>query len=162
VSEYPTPIAAAHLARIRALAGFVRPPWVGLSDHSLGHDVAVAATAMGVVAIEKHFILQRTDGGPDAAFSMEPAEYRSMAEAVKSIHAATFGVGASPGDQPPFYRKSLYYAEDITSGTVIADGHLKCMRPNLGAHPNRRSLLIGKTAKRDLAAGTPVALDDLD
>jgi N-acetylneuraminate synthase len=162
VSEYPTPVEHAHLGRIRAMQGFVRPPMIGLSDHSLGHDVAVAATALGVVAIEKHFIGKRSDGGPDAAFSMEPTEYRALAAAVKAVHAAvSAGPGGLPHKSTPFYRKSLFYARDIRAGGVLSETDLRTMRPNLGIHLALLPSVVGRSVRHDVAAGSPVLLDDL-
>lgn len=160
VSEYPTPIASAHLGRIRAMQGYLRPPIVGLSDHSLGHDIAVAATALGVVAIEKHFTLARSDGGPDAAFSMEPSEYLAMAEMVRSVHAATFRGPSEADAKPSFYRKSLFYRRDIAAGERLSETDVRTMRPNLGIHPALLTAVVGRCARRDLAAHSPVSLDD--
>jgi sialic acid synthase SpsE len=161
ISEYPTPLAEAWLSRIRSLLGFLNPPMVGLSDHSLGHDVAVAATALGVVAIEKHFVLSRMDGGPDSSFSMEPTEFAMMASAVRAIHAAAFAGPPEQGQKPSFYRKSLFYGRAIACGDVISETDLRTMRPNLGIHPVLLSSVVGRSARRDLAAGSPVSLDDL-
>ena len=160
VSEYPTPIAAAWLSRIRALQGFIRPPLIGLSDHSLGHDVAVAATALGVVAIEKHLILNRSDGGPDAAFSMQPEEFRAMATAVTAIHAAVSAGPPAAASNSSFYRKSLYYARDIAAGSRLTETDVRTMRPSLGIHPALLSSVAGRSLRRAVAAGSPVALDD--
>jgi N-acetylneuraminate synthase len=161
VSEYPTPIENANLGRLHSFRGFVRPFMVGLSDHSLGHDIAVAATAMGVVAIEKHFILSRSDGGPDAAFSMEPEEYRAMASAVQAVHAAVSRAPPEPRRKSSFYRKSLFYARDIAAGARLSETDVRTMRPALGIHPALLPSVVGRYARRALAAGSPVAMGDL-
>ena len=160
VSEYPTPVDHANLGRIKGLQSHIKPPLVGLSDHSLGHEVAVAATALGVVAIEKHFILKREDGGPDAAFSMEVQEFRAMAAAVKSVHAAVFCQPPASGNTASFYRKSLFYARNVAARQQVSESDFRTMRPNLGIHPALLASVVGQRARRDLAAGSPVALDD--
>ena len=161
ISEYPCAIEKAHLSRIRSLQGFIRPPLIGLSDHSLGHDIAVAATAMGVVAIEKHFIGNRSDGGPDAAFSMEPDEYRALTSAVKAIHAATFAGPPERANSTPFFRKSLYYARPLAAGHRLQETDVRTMRPSLGIHPALLPMVVGRSLRRAVAPGSPVSLDDL-
>ena len=119
VSGYPTPVAEANLRTIPDLAARIDAP-VGLSDHSLGIGAAVAAVALGAVVIEKHVTLSRADGGPDAAFSLEPEELtnlvRGARDAWAALGAATYERAASEEAMVPF-RRSLYVVEDIPSGT---------------------------------------------
>lgn len=132
---------------------------VGLSDHTMGCGVAVAAVALGACVIEKHFTLRRADGGVDSAFSMEPAEFRMMREeadrAWQSIGKVTYG-GTPAEDKSREYRRSLYIAEDIEAGELLTPSNLRAVRPGHGLPPRFLSTLLGKRVARNVPAGTPV------
>lgn len=137
---------------------------VGLSDHTLGPVAAVAAVALGACVIEKHFTLDRADGGPDATFSVEPDELRSLVDAVKEAHAAVGSVrfGPSERERPSrALRRSLRVVEPIRVGEVVAAGAVRSLRPAGGLPPEMLGDVMGMVAVRDLAVGEPLTWGDL-
>ncbi len=161
VSGYPTPHEEANLARIPALAARFGAP-VGLSDHSLGTEVAIAAVALGAVAIEKHVTLARADGGPDAAFSLEPHELKALATCARTAHAALgrpdYGRAESEKGNMVF-RRSLYAVKDIPAGAHFTADNVRSIRPGYGMAPRELPNVLGRRAARAVARGTPLAWD---
>jgi N-acetylneuraminate synthase len=161
VSGYPTPAAEANLARIGALAARHGCP-VGLSDHTLGHEVAVAAVALGACVIEKHVTLRRADGGPDAAFSLEPGELAQLCAGARTVHAALgqaeYGHAQSEAGNVMF-RRSLYVVADIRAGEPFTAAHVRSIRPGHGLAPKYLPQVLGQRAVRDIARGTPLDWD---
>ncbi len=151
-SEYPASPEQMNLATLAGLYRFGCA--IGLSDHSLGSGVAIAATALGAQVIEKHFTLSRSDGGLDSAFSMEPDEFREMVDgcriAAKSIGKVKFGQGDKS------LRRSLYYSQDIKKGTVITENHIKTARPALGLSPLLIHRVLNKPIEKDVKENDPV------
>lgn len=135
---------------------------VGLSDHTMGCGVAVAATALGAVLIEKHFTLARSDGGVDSAFSLEPTEFRMLREeterAWQSLGEVTYG-GTKAESGSKQFRRSLYVAEDMAEGEIFTETNLRSVRPGYGLEPKHYDVLLGKRVNRALAKGTPVNWD---
>ena len=135
---------------------------IGLSDHTMGTGVSVAATALGAVLIEKHFTLARADGGVDSAFSMEPAEMRALREeterAWQSLGQVTYG-GTKAEDNSRQFRRSLYVAEDMEEGEPFDEKNLRSVRPGFGLEPKHYDILLGKRVNRKLTKGTPVSWD---
>ncbi|MGL5462976.1 MAG: N-acetylneuraminate synthase family protein, partial [Aeromonas veronii] len=135
---------------------------VGLSDHTLGSATAIAATALGATLIEKHFTLARADGGPDCAFSMEPAELTELVTSVNTAHAALgvadYHLTASEQGNRAF-RRSLYLVKEMAAGEVLTAEHIKSVRPALGLPPADYDRLIGKRVNRDMAANQPLNWD---
>jgi N-acetylneuraminate synthase len=164
VSGYPTPVGEANLRTIPDLAARLDAP-VGLSDHSLGIGAAVAAVALGAVVIEKHVTLRRADGGPDAAFSLEPEELadlvRSCRDAWDALGAVTYERAASEEAMVP-YRRSLYVVEDIPAGAPFTETHLRAIRPGYGLAPKNLGRVLGRTVTRELKRGTPLAPDMIE
>ena len=137
---------------------------VGLSDHTMGIGAAVAAVAFGATVIEKHFTLNRADGGVDAAFSMEPAELKTLVEetrrawqALGSIH---YGISESEKKSLVF-RRSLYVCEDIKAGEQFTEKNVRSIRPGLGLPPKYLDIVLGKTAVKDIKRGTPLTWDPI-
>ncbi|MDO8521850.1 MAG: pseudaminic acid synthase [bacterium] len=132
---------------------------VGLSDHTLGIGVATAAVAHGAVVVEKHFTLNRADGGPDAAFSLEPNEMKELVveteRAWQSLGHVSYGATASEKASLQ-ERRSLYIASDMKAGDVLTKGNLRCIRPSYGLPPKFYDVLLGKKVLRDVKKGTPV------
>jgi N-acetylneuraminate synthase len=132
---------------------------VGLSDHTLGIGVAVAAVALGASVVEKHFTLQRADGGVDSAFSLEPAELRLLVSeserAWTSLGQVTYGPTKAE-EKSLVFRRSLYIAEDLSAGDVLTPKNLRVVRPGKGLHPRFYEQLIGKRVRLNVAKGTPV------
>lgn len=158
VSAYPAPVEASNLKSIVALSerfGVV----VGLSDHTLGSVVAVTAVGLGAAIIEKHVTLARIDGGPDAAFSMEPDEVERL---VADCNAASLALGyVSLGRQPQaeinaVFRRSLYAVADIKKGDVFSADNVRSIRPGFGLAPKHLKEIVGRKAACDVLYGTPM------
>ena len=135
---------------------------VGLSDHTRGIGVAVAAVALGASVIEKHFTLSRAEGGVDAAFSLEPPELAALVEETRRAWQALGGVryGRSAAEHTSaLHRRSLYVAADMHAGEVFTTRNLRRIRPGLGLAPRHYELLLGKRVTCDVARGTPVSWD---
>lgn len=137
---------------------------VGLSDHTMGTGVAVAATALGAVLVEKHFTLARADGGVDSAFSLEPAEFQTLRDeterAWQALGKITYG-GTSAETRSMQFRRSLYVAEDMEEGDVFTETNLRSVRPGFGLAPKHLGILLGKRVNRALKKGTPVSWDQM-
>jgi len=161
VSAYPTPAEQANLSRIPALAQSYCWP-VGLSDHTLGTNVAVAAVALGAAVIEKHVTLARADGGPDAAFSLEPHELKTLVDGARTAFAA---LGRPDYDRAEAergnmtFRRSLYAVRDIVAGEVLTDKNVRSIRPGHGLPPKELPRVLGKRAARAIARGTPMSFE---
>ncbi len=135
---------------------------VGLSDHTGGIGAAVAAVALGATVIEKHFTLSRADGGVDSAFSLEPAELRSLVIETERAWQAlgTVAYGAYGAQQKSLiFRRSIFIAEDIPAGQVISPSQLRIVRPGHGLAPQNWDRVCGRTARRDLRFGEPTNWD---
>ncbi|MFT5240056.1 MAG: pseudaminic acid synthase [Candidatus Promineifilaceae bacterium] len=133
---------------------------VGLSDHTLGIAVPVAAIALGACAIEKHFTLSREDGGVDCGFSLEPHEFQSMVEAVRSAQRAlgkvSYGCSAEE-EKSKVFRRSLFAVEDIRIGEAFTMKNVRSIRPSAGLPPKYLGAVVGRTATCDIPRGTPLA-----
>ena len=138
---------------------------VGLSDHSMGIGVSVASIAMGATVIEKHFTLNRCDGGMDSAFSMEPSEMESLVVESERAWQSVGTISYGPGEkevQSRQYRRSLYIVEDIKAGEVITEKNMRAIRPGLGLPPKYYNIVLGKKVSGDVARGTAVCWDLLN
>ena len=135
---------------------------VGLSDHTMGCGVAVAATALGATVVEKHFTLARADGGVDSSFSMEPAEFALLRSETERAAQALGQVNYGPtrAEQPSLaFRRSLYIARDVKAGDVLDEKTVRCVRPGFGLEPKFMETVLGRRIARDAAAGTPLSWD---
>jgi N-acetylneuraminate synthase len=135
---------------------------VGISDHTMGIGVSVAAVALGATVIEKHFTLRRDDGGVDSAFSMEPDELRELVvESERAWHSlGTISYGPTEEEKGSLqFRRSLYVATNMQVGDVFTKDNLRIIRPASGLPPKYYDLLIGKKIGRDAQKGTPVTWD---
>ena len=163
-SSYPAPIDEANLTMIPQFEkDFDVIP--GLSDHTMGSIVPIVATSLGAKIIEKHFILDRSMGGPDASFSMNPTEFKEMVDAVRAAESALgnhdYQLTKKQQDGRQFAR-SLYVSADIKAGDIVTEKHIRSVRPGYGAHPKYLDQLIGKRANRDLTIGDRVELTYFD
>jgi pseudaminic acid synthase len=162
-SSYPAPIEEANMIMVAAMAekyGVI----TGLSDHTIGSTVPVVATCFGAKIIEKHFILDRSIGGPDASFSMNEAEFTAMVRAVREAEAAIGRVDYTLTDKQrkgKDFSRSLYVVEDIKAGDVITEANVRSIRPGYGLHPKHYREILGKKANRDLEKGERFSLDFL-
>jgi pseudaminic acid synthase len=163
-SSYPAPVAEANLAMMQQLAIDFKVK-IGLSDHTLGSTVPVIATALGAEVIEKHFILDRSIGGPDASFSMNEIEFTAM---VKAIREAEVAVGTTSYELSPKqvagkdFSRSLYVAESIKKGDIITESSIRSVRPGFSLHPKHLLEIIGLTATRALKKGERITLSDFE
>lgn len=135
---------------------------IGLSDHTMGVGVAVAAVAHGASIIEKHFTLSRAEGGVDSAFSLEPEELTSLVvetqRAWQSLGAVRYG-RTEAEKKSLVFRRSIYVAENIRAGEVLTERNVRVVRPGLGLHPRFYEQVLGKTARRDCRKGEPLNWD---
>jgi len=133
---------------------------VGLSDHSMGVGVAVAAVALGATVVEKHFTLDRADGGVDSSFSLEPAELASLVVETERAWQALGQVhyGVTEAERKSLvYRRSLYVTRDMAAGETFSADNLRAIRPGLGLAPRHLDAVLGRTARQALKRGTPLA-----
>jgi pseudaminic acid synthase len=161
-SSYPAPIEEANLAMIPDLAkrfGVIS----GLSDHTMGITAPVAATVLGARVIEKHFILDRSIGGPDASFSLNEEEFTAMVKAVREAEVALGTVDYTITEKMKKSRefsRSLYVVEDIKAGEVLTEQNIRSIRPGYGLHPKHCYDVLGKRAKLDLDRGKALEWGD--
>lgn len=160
-SAYPAPLEEANLKMIPNLAetfGVIS----GFSDHTLGITAPVVATTLGAKVIEKHFILDKSIGGPDADFSLDKKEFSEMIKAVrdteKLIGKIDYGMTEKKRKSRQFSR-SLYVAKDIKKGEVFTEENIRSVRPGLGIHPKYLKNLLGKVAKKDYDFGEALKID---
>jgi N-acetylneuraminate synthase len=161
VSAYPAAASDSNLVTMPQLARTYGVP-VGLSDHTHGSAVSVAAVALGATLIEKHFTLARADGGPDSGFSLEPAEFTTLVQDCATAYSALGSVQQGPksaeiGNRA--FRRSLYFVSDIAAGEIIGPEHVRSIRPGYGLEPKLIDEVIGKRVRLDCARGVPVAWD---
>ncbi|HYD70511.1 pseudaminic acid synthase [Azospirillum sp.] len=158
VSGYPTPPEDANLATLPHLAAAFGVP-AGLSDHTQGLAVPVAAVALGAALVEKHLCLSRADGGVDAAFSLEPGEFRAMAEACraawKAVGRVNYGVKPSEAGGRS-YRRSLYAVADIAAGEAFTMANVRSIRPGFGLAPKHLPAVLARRAARAIKRGEPL------
>lgn len=163
VSSYPAVLEDANVRTVADMAARFDCP-VGLSDHTLGTAASVAAVALGASVIEKHFTLARADGGPDAAFSLEPTEFRALVcdckDAWKALGRAHYDLLGSERANVQF-RRSLYVAADVKAGEALTRANVRSIRPGLGLPPAHFEDVLGRRATRDLERGEPLAWDML-
>lgn len=165
VSSYPAPLEQMNLRAMTTLRRTFGVP-VGLSDHTVGRDAAVAAVALGASVIEKHFTVDRSLPGPDHAMSMEPAEFADMVATLRRVQA-----GLGTGEKRPVpaeaevrtvARRSVVARTDLPAGTILTDASLAVRRPGTGLPPSRLPEIIGRSARRPLRAGEIIRLEDLE
>ncbi|MCC5992636.1 MAG: pseudaminic acid synthase [Rhodobacteraceae bacterium] len=158
ISAYPAAVEDMRLSTIASLAAAFGVP-IGLSDHSPGSTVAVAAVALGACMVEKHLTLARADGGPDAAFSLEPAEFADLVQDCRTAHQALgqprhdrAGIGGGNA----LFRRSLYVVADVAEGEVLSARNIRSIRPGLGLLPRYLPEVLGRRAARALRRGEPL------
>ena len=157
-SDYPASLEKANLLTIPDMKERFGVK-VGLSDHSMTNTIPMAAVAMGAEVIEKHFILDRSLGGIDSAFSLNPEEFASMVNSVREVETALGRVNYEMSEIDKGRRRSLYVAKDIKAGVVITNENVRSVRPGFGLHPKYLTEILGKTAVRDLKMGERFSLD---
>lgn len=161
VSIYPARADEMNLRTLPDMAARFRRP-VGLSDHSTTHTAALGAVALGACLIEKHFTLSRADGGPDAAFSLEPAELAELARAIREMESALGRIqyGPTAGEAASLmFRRSLFVVSAVKAGERFTPENIRSIRPSAGLSPRYLRDVLGKTATRDIGAGEPLDWD---
>ncbi|MGZ6962566.1 MAG: pseudaminic acid synthase [Ilumatobacteraceae bacterium] len=162
-SGYPADPAEMDLRAIPVMADLWQVP-IGLSDHTLTNTASIAAVALGACVIEKHVTLRRADGGPDAAFSLEPHELTQLVHDVKESFAALGAVRFGPTEREVAsraFRRSLRVVRPIGAGETITIDNVRSIRPSGGLEPDSISSVLGAAARRDLAVGDPLKWTDL-
>ncbi|MGR3434368.1 MAG: pseudaminic acid synthase [Shimia sp.] len=161
VSGYPAPPGDYNLATLPDMAARWGVP-VGLSDHTLDDTTAIASVALGASVIEKHFTLDRSGGGPDDSFSLEPDEFAALCTGARTAWEALGRVdyGRKSSEQGnAIFRRSLYVVRDVAAGAVIGAGDVRSVRPGHGLPPKALDGFVGRRAARDIAAQSPAAWD---
>jgi len=162
-STYPATPANSNLATIPHMRDLFGTE-VGLSDHTMGVGVSVAAVTLGATVIEKHFTTSRADGGVDSAFSMEPRELKMLVEETERAWQSLGDVSYGPTDaekESTNFRRSLYIGEDLKAGDVLTVGNLRNVRPGLGLPTKYYELVLGKAVKKDVIKGSPLSWEML-
>ena len=135
---------------------------IGLSDHTMGIGVSVASIALGARVIEKHFTLDRSDGGVDSTFSMEPAEMTHLVleteRAWQSLGKVNYGATEAEKKSMVF-RRSLYVVKTLKTGDILSENNVRAIRPGFGLPPKYLDQILGKRVNRDIIRGTPLAVD---
>ncbi len=158
VSAYPTPLEDVNLRTIPNLADTFKTV-VGLSDHTMGISVPIASVALGACIIEKHLTLDRKLGGPDAAFSLEPAEFKAMAKAVREVEKALGEVSYDLTEKMKKSRelsRSLFVVKDMKAGEKFTEENVRSIRPSYGLPPKYLKEVLGKRATQNIKKGTPL------
>lgn len=160
-SSYPAPASASNLQTIPDMRAWTELE-VGLSDHTLGVGAAIAAVALGATLIEKHVTLSRVDGAVDSSFSLEPGELETLVNESRRAWEALGGIKYGPTDADRgslAHRRSLFFGRDISAGSILERGDVRTARPSDGLSPRHADDIVGRTLKRSVQRGDPVAWD---
>jgi N-acetylneuraminate synthase len=160
-SAYPAPAGEMNLKTIPHLSEMFDVP-VGLSDHTLGTTIPVAAVSLGACIVEKHLTLSRKTTGPDSSFSLEPQEFRTMVNAIRETEKAIGRVNYTVTEHEQasrVFRRSLFVVEDIIEGEVLTEKNVRSIRPGYGLPPKYLHKILGKKAKENICRGTPLRWD---
>lgn len=163
-SAYPAPLEDMNLKTIPDLADTFKAV-VGLSDHTLGIALPIAAVALGAKIIEKHFILDRKLGGPDATFSLEPEEFKTMVKAIREVEIALGRVSYELSEKTKKSRefsRSLFAVKDIKAGASLTEENVRAIRPGFGLHPRYFKEVTAMKAKKDIKKGSPLTWELLE
>ena len=164
VSGYPAPASDYNLKTLEDMAERFGVP-VGLSDHTLDNTTAIASVALGACIIEKHLTLDRTGGGPDDSFSLEPHEFAALCSGARTaweaVGAVDYGRKSSELGNVKF-RRSLYFVQDMKAGEVVTAASLRSVRPGYGLAPKMLDKIIGKRVLKDTSKNTPVRQENIE
>ncbi len=160
-SEYPAQISDANLLTIPEIKNRFGVK-VGVSDHSFGSTVPMVAVALGATVVEKHIILDRNLGGPDADFSMEPHEFKEMVEKVREVEQSLGKITFDVSEKNKSRRRSIFVSQDIKQGEVFTNKNIKSVRPGAGLHPKFYNEVIGKKASKNYKKGTPLDISTIE
>ncbi|WP_270852644.1 pseudaminic acid synthase [Fusobacterium varium] len=163
-SQYPAKLEDANLIMIKDLAERFNVK-AGLSDHTMGSLVATTAVAMGAEVIEKHFIIDRSLGGPDSSFSMTPIEFREMVENIRNVEKMIGKVSYEITEKKKKsfkFKRSLFVSKNIKKGEILTEENIKSVRPADGISPKYYNHVLGKKVRKDLKFGTPLLFEDIE
>jgi pseudaminic acid synthase len=155
-SEYPAPVERANLLTIPDMIKRLNVP-IGISDHTLGITLPIVAVTLGATIVEKHFILDRNLGGPDSAFSLEPADFSQMVKAIREAELSLGVVDYELSEKDKLRRRSLFAIKDIAKGEILSSENVRSIRPGLGLAPEYFEQILGKTASENIKKGTPLS-----
>ena len=164
ISSYPAPVEQANILQMKTLAEKFNVT-VGLSDHTLGTTVAIAAVAQGAAIVEKHFTLSRADKGPDSTFSLEPEELGLLCRETRNAWLCQGGTDFTRQEAEKanrVFRRSLYFVRDLPAGAVITDEDVRRIRPGSGLPPKYQNDVIGKKTRNPVKRGMPVTWESID
>jgi pseudaminic acid synthase len=165
VSEYPAPVEHCNLATMLDLKKQFPHCKIGLSDHTLGTTVAIAAVALGATVIEKHITLNRAEGGVDAAFSLEPHELKALCDAARDAALAIGSVDYDRSEKEQknkIFRRSIYVVADIKKGDIFTKKNISVIRPGNGLPPKVYLRVLGKSAQRAYTLGEPLSANEME
>ena len=157
-SAYPAQPEEANLKTIPHLSATFNVP-AGLSDHTMGTAVSIAAVSLGASIIEKHFCLDRSDPGPDSAFSMEPHEFKQMVHDIRTVEKALGTISYDLTENQKIsriFRRSLFAVQDISRGEILTAKNIRSIRPGNGLDPKHLKTIIGMKSKQKIQKGTPI------
>jgi len=157
-SEYPTPMEEVNLKTMQDMAKRFNAV-VGISDHTLGISVPIAAVALGAKVIEKHFILDRKAGGVDSFFSLEPKEFKDMVTSIREVEKALGKASyklTKEMKKSRDFKRSLFITENVKAGEVLTQQNVRSIRPGCGLPPKYLKDALGKKAKKSIKKGTPL------
>ena len=163
-SSYPSPFEEINLNTIPALEKKFNIV-VGLSDHTMGCEVAIAGVSLGAKIVEKHFILDRNMNTPDSEFSMEPHEFKQMVESIRNVEKALGNDNFELTEKMIInqdFSRSLFVVKDINAGEIVTEDNVRSIRPGFGLHPKYLKEILGKKVNKDLKKGTPFELFYVD
>ncbi|WP_431029192.1 pseudaminic acid synthase [Lysinibacillus sp. LZ02] len=163
-STYPATPENTNILTITHMRKLFEDVQIGLSDHTMGIGVAVASVALGATVIEKHFTLNRADGGVDSAFSMEPAEMKALVEETERAWLAMGKVTYGPTEKEKAslkFRRSIYVSQDIKAGEKFTKDNIKIVRPGYGLEPKYYENILGKVTSKSITKGTPLSYQHL-
>jgi pseudaminic acid synthase len=154
-SEYPAKFIDANLVTIKNMKETFGLT-IGVSDHTPGSTVPIVSVALGAKIVEKHFTLNRNSGGLDAAFSLEPQEFKDMVTSIREAESSLGQVKYSISNEHKLKRRSLFFVKDIKAGQIIKSSDIKSLRPGNGLEPKELNNIIGMKTSVDILKGTPV------
>ena len=164
ISSYPAPIDQSNLLTIEDMRNKLGVQ-IGLSDHTISNIASVVATGLGATLIEKHFILDRNDKGPDSSFSIQPDELTSLIEQTNDawLSLGQAGYERKPAEEANLrFRRSIYFVKDIPAGSLVTADSIRRIRPGFGLAPKHESEIVGKRLNTSVTRGTPTSWDLFD
>jgi len=154
-SQYPATIEDANLITIPSIKEKFGVK-VGVSDHTMGDIVATTAVALGAKVVEKHYILDRSLGGPDSSFSMEPNEFKQLVDRIRDVEKTMGKIKYDINDKDIYKRRSLFAVADIKEGELFTEENVRSLRPGIGLHPKFYSQILNTPSKHFYKKGDPI------